>query len=203
MKLKCVMARVMGENMKDECKEKVRSDQHSEAEDGLDNSMVVDEGEQDFTNPTDHQKFGLEDDQASLKLKDCNDKTDAEALQLLMIGFRRDSVQDMRPQPCASLEILSASLEILRASVCMFSASLEILRFRELLIYACKGDKEKLVGLLQECEDEKMKVNEEDSWICGQIGQKEQNDYTGVNGLAQSSESKHSLAIRESWFLKS
>ncbi|GJW93396.1 hypothetical protein Tco_0173068 [Tanacetum coccineum] len=29
----------------------------SEAEDGLDNSMVVDEGEQDFTNPTDHRKF--------------------------------------------------------------------------------------------------------------------------------------------------
>ncbi|GJY13311.1 hypothetical protein Tco_0382620 [Tanacetum coccineum] len=53
----------------------------SEAEDGSDNSMVVDEGEQDFTNPTDRRKFGLEDDQASLKLKDSNDETDAEALQ--------------------------------------------------------------------------------------------------------------------------
>ncbi|GKA06885.1 hypothetical protein Tco_0686109, partial [Tanacetum coccineum] len=54
----------------------------SEAEDGSDNSMVVDEGEQDFTNPTDRRKFGLEDDQASLKLKDSNDETDAEALQI-------------------------------------------------------------------------------------------------------------------------
>nr|GFA02640.1 ribosome biogenesis protein BMS1/TSR1, AARP2CN [Tanacetum cinerariifolium] len=47
---------------------------------GSDSSMVVDEGKQDFTNPTDRQKFGLEDDQTSLKLKDSNDKTNAEAL---------------------------------------------------------------------------------------------------------------------------
>ncbi|GKE21397.1 hypothetical protein Tco_1432909, partial [Tanacetum coccineum] len=53
----------------------------SEAEDGSDNSMVVDEGEQDFTNPTNRRKFSLGDDQASLKLKDSNDETDAEALQ--------------------------------------------------------------------------------------------------------------------------
>ncbi|GKE93485.1 hypothetical protein Tco_1574580 [Tanacetum coccineum] len=58
------------------------SDNGSEAEDGSYNSMVVDEGEQDFTNPTDRQIFDLEDDQASLKLKDSNDETDAEALQL-------------------------------------------------------------------------------------------------------------------------
>nr|GEZ28766.1 hypothetical protein [Tanacetum cinerariifolium] len=32
----------------------------SEAEDGLDNSMVVDEGEQDFTNPTNRQNFRKE-----------------------------------------------------------------------------------------------------------------------------------------------
>nr|GFC46206.1 ribosome biogenesis protein BMS1/TSR1, AARP2CN [Tanacetum cinerariifolium] len=57
-----------------------RSD--SKSEDGLDNSMVVDEGEQYFTNPTDRRKFGLDDDQALLKLKDSNDKTDAEALQV-------------------------------------------------------------------------------------------------------------------------
>nr|GFA78535.1 pre-rRNA-processing protein TSR1 homolog [Tanacetum cinerariifolium] len=51
------------------------------AEDDLDNGMVVDEGEQDFTNLADCRKFGFEDDQASLKLKDSNDETDAEALQ--------------------------------------------------------------------------------------------------------------------------
>ncbi|GKC09709.1 hypothetical protein Tco_1001319, partial [Tanacetum coccineum] len=54
----------------------------SEAEDGSDNSMVVDEGEQDFTNPTNRRKFGLEDDEASLKLKDFNDEADVEALQI-------------------------------------------------------------------------------------------------------------------------
>ncbi|GJW34922.1 hypothetical protein Tco_0057842 [Tanacetum coccineum] len=54
----------------------------SEAKDGSDNSMVVDEGEQDFTNPIDRRKFNLEDDQASLKLKDSNEETDAEALQV-------------------------------------------------------------------------------------------------------------------------
>ncbi|GKB86790.1 hypothetical protein Tco_0959062, partial [Tanacetum coccineum] len=57
------------------------SDNDSEAEDGSDNSMVVDEGEEDFTNPTDRRKFDLKDDQASLKLKDSNDKTEVEALQ--------------------------------------------------------------------------------------------------------------------------
>ncbi|GJR24782.1 hypothetical protein Tco_0973309 [Tanacetum coccineum] len=62
----------------------------SEAEDGSDNSMVVDEGEQDFTNPTDRRKFGLEDDHASLKLKDSNDETDVEALQLLL-SMRQES----------------------------------------------------------------------------------------------------------------
>nr|GEU94249.1 ATP-dependent DNA helicase PIF1-like [Tanacetum cinerariifolium] len=54
----------------------------SEAEDGLEKSMIVNEGEQDFTNPTDRRKFGLEDDQASLKLKASNDETDVEALQV-------------------------------------------------------------------------------------------------------------------------
>ncbi|GKB85907.1 hypothetical protein Tco_0958179, partial [Tanacetum coccineum] len=54
----------------------------TEAEDGSDNSMVVDEGEQDFTNPTDRRKFGLEDDEASLKLNDSNDEIDAKALQV-------------------------------------------------------------------------------------------------------------------------
>nr|GFD41625.1 ribosome biogenesis protein BMS1/TSR1, AARP2CN [Tanacetum cinerariifolium] len=58
------------------------SDNDSVAGDGLDNSMVVDEGEQDFINPTDRRKFGLENDQASLKLKDSNDETDVEALQV-------------------------------------------------------------------------------------------------------------------------
>ncbi|GJX29061.1 hypothetical protein Tco_0237140 [Tanacetum coccineum] len=54
--------------------------------DGLDNGMVVDEGEQDFTNLADRHMFGLEDDQASLKLKDSNDETDAEALQAIYIN---------------------------------------------------------------------------------------------------------------------
>nr|GEU76857.1 putative reverse transcriptase domain-containing protein [Tanacetum cinerariifolium] len=54
----------------------------SEAEDGSDNSMVVDEGKQDFTNPIDRRNFDLEDDQALLKLKDSNDETDVEALQV-------------------------------------------------------------------------------------------------------------------------
>ncbi|GJY36392.1 hypothetical protein Tco_0421770 [Tanacetum coccineum] len=58
-----------------------------EAKDGSDNSMVVDEGEQDFTNPIDRRKFNLEDDQASLKLKDSNDETDAEALQIIREVF--------------------------------------------------------------------------------------------------------------------
>nr|GFC06947.1 pre-rRNA-processing protein TSR1 homolog [Tanacetum cinerariifolium] len=54
----------------------------SEAKDCSDNSMVIDEGKQDFINPTDHRKFDLEDNQASLKLKDSNDETDVEALQV-------------------------------------------------------------------------------------------------------------------------
>ncbi|GJX12124.1 hypothetical protein Tco_0201983 [Tanacetum coccineum] len=66
-------------NTKETCSLDCGSD--SEAEDSLDNGMVVDEGEQDFTNLADRQMFGLKDDQASLKLKDSNDETDAEALQ--------------------------------------------------------------------------------------------------------------------------
>ncbi|PWA70211.1 EEIG1/EHBP1 N-terminal domain-containing protein [Artemisia annua] len=65
-----------------------------------------------------------------------------------------------------------------------------------LSLECCKEEKEKLVGLLQECEDEKMKVSEELSLIREQIAQKEQNGYTGVNGSTQSSESEHSLAIQ-------
>nr|GEX51461.1 hypothetical protein [Tanacetum cinerariifolium] len=66
-----------------------------------------------------------------------------------------------------------------------------------LSLECCKEEKEKLVGLLQECEDEKMKLSEELSLIRGQIGQKEQNGYTGINGSTQSSESEHSLAIQD------
>ncbi|GJW00536.1 putative leucine-rich repeat-containing protein [Tanacetum coccineum] len=66
-----------------------------------------------------------------------------------------------------------------------------------LSLECCKEEKEKLVGLLQECEDEKMKLSEELSLIRGQIGQKEQNGHTGANGSTQSSESEHSLAIQE------
>nr|GEX05957.1 ribosome biogenesis protein BMS1/TSR1, AARP2CN [Tanacetum cinerariifolium] len=55
-------------------------DSDNEPEDGSDNSKVVDEGEQDFTNPTYRRKFDLEDGQALLKLKDFNDETDNEAL---------------------------------------------------------------------------------------------------------------------------
>ncbi|GKB04798.1 hypothetical protein Tco_0832993 [Tanacetum coccineum] len=66
---------------------------NSEAEDGSDNSMIVDEGEQDFTNPTDRRKFDLEDDQASLKLKDSNDETDAEALQVGDYHFFKNKEQ--------------------------------------------------------------------------------------------------------------
>ncbi|GKC29419.1 hypothetical protein Tco_1036713 [Tanacetum coccineum] len=51
------------------------------AKDGSDNGMVVDEIEQDFTNPGDRRKFGLEDDQISLKLRNSNDETNAEPLQ--------------------------------------------------------------------------------------------------------------------------
>ncbi|GKF81598.1 hypothetical protein Tco_0240200, partial [Tanacetum coccineum] len=62
------------------------SGSYSEDEDGSDNCMVVDEGEQDFTNRADRQMFGPEDDRTSLKLRDSNDETDAEPLQRLSLN---------------------------------------------------------------------------------------------------------------------
>ncbi|GJR17822.1 ALP1-like protein isoform X1 [Tanacetum coccineum] len=57
------------------------------AKDGSDNGMVVDEREQDFTNPGDRRKFGLEDDQISLKLRNSNDETNCtSAIRQLAYG---------------------------------------------------------------------------------------------------------------------
>lgn len=52
-------------------------------DDGSDNGMVVDEGEHDFTGQGDGRNFDLEDDQASLKLRDSDDETEADSMMMV------------------------------------------------------------------------------------------------------------------------
>ncbi|KVI07733.1 AARP2CN-like protein [Cynara cardunculus var. scolymus] len=52
------------------------------SDDGSDNGMVVDEGEYDFAGQNDGGKFDLEDDQASLKLRDSDEETEADSVMM-------------------------------------------------------------------------------------------------------------------------
>ncbi|KAI3725539.1 hypothetical protein L1987_65329 [Smallanthus sonchifolius] len=54
----------------------------SDSDDGSDNGMVVDEGENDFPGQGDGGKFDLEDDQASLKLRDSDDESEADSMMM-------------------------------------------------------------------------------------------------------------------------
>ncbi|PWA54939.1 ribosome biogenesis protein BMS1/TSR1, AARP2CN [Artemisia annua] len=66
----------------------------SDDEDDSDNGMVVDEGEQGFTNAADRRKFGLEDDQASLKLRDSDDETEAESMMMDNENLTKEQIEE-------------------------------------------------------------------------------------------------------------
>ena len=55
----------------------------SDSDDGSDHGMVVDEGEHDFTGQDNGGRFDLEDDQASLKLRDSDDETEADSVMMV------------------------------------------------------------------------------------------------------------------------
>ncbi|KAF5803959.1 putative ribosome biogenesis protein Bms1/Tsr1 [Helianthus annuus] len=66
----------------------------SDSEDGPDNGMVVDEGEYDYPGQGDGGKSDFEDDQASLKLRDSDDETEADSMMMDNENLTKEQIEE-------------------------------------------------------------------------------------------------------------
>ncbi|XP_024973103.1 pre-rRNA-processing protein TSR1 homolog [Cynara cardunculus var. scolymus] len=66
----------------------------TDSDDGSDNGMVVDEGEYDFAGQNDGGKFDLEDDQASLKLRDSDEETEADSVMMDNENLTKEQIEE-------------------------------------------------------------------------------------------------------------
>ncbi|KAD5960237.1 hypothetical protein R6Q59_013407 [Mikania micrantha] len=66
----------------------------SDIDDVSDNGMVVDEGEYDFHGQGDGGKFDLEDDQASLKLRDSDDETETDSMMMDNENLTKEQIEE-------------------------------------------------------------------------------------------------------------
>ncbi|KAI3745719.1 hypothetical protein L6452_08125 [Arctium lappa] len=66
----------------------------TDSDDGSDNGMVVDEGEYDVAGQDDVGKFDLEDDQASLRLRDSDDETEADSVMMDNENLTKEQIEE-------------------------------------------------------------------------------------------------------------
>ncbi|KAI7733822.1 hypothetical protein M8C21_011693 [Ambrosia artemisiifolia] len=66
----------------------------SDSDDGSDNGMVVDEGEYDYPGQGDGGKSDFEDDQASLKLRDSDDETEADDTMMDNENLTKEQIEE-------------------------------------------------------------------------------------------------------------
>lgn len=66
----------------------------TDSDDGSDNGMVVDEGEYDIAGQGDFGKFDLQDDQASLKLRDSDDETEADSVMMDNDNLTKEQIEE-------------------------------------------------------------------------------------------------------------